>query len=131
MVSGEGGMYSYLKTKSMLEAGQKYEKGDPKAQLIVQAMAYQVSKEIGSMATALKGDVDAIVFTGGAAHSKILVELIKERISFLVKREILIFPGEDELEALAQGALRVLRGEEQALTYPQQVEYKELFDGNI
>ncbi len=131
MVSGEGGMYSYLKTKSMLEAGQKYEKGDPKAQLIVQAMAYQVGKEIGSMATALKGDIDAIVFTGGAAHSQILVELIKERVSFLVKREILIFPGEDELEALALGALRVLRGEEQALTYPRQVEYKELFDGNI
>lgn len=131
MLVGKGGMYSYLKTKSMLEATQRYEKGDPRVQLIVQAMAYQVGKEIGGMATTLKGDIDAIVLTGGAAHSQILVDLIKERVSFLVKREILVFPGEDELEALAQGALRVLRGEEQALTYPRQIEYKELFDGNI
>jgi butyrate kinase len=90
-------------------------------------MAYQVSKEIGAMSTTLKGEVDAIVLTGGAAHSKVLVNQIIERVSFLANRETLIFPGEDELKALAQGALRVLRGDEDALIYPRQIEYEDLF----
>jgi butyrate kinase len=128
MLVGQGGMFSYLKTKSMIEADEGYQKGDPKFQLVVQAMAYQVSKEIGAMATALKGNIDAIVLTGGAAHSKIMVDLIKERTSFLVNDKILLFPGEDELMALSQGALRVLRGEESPLVYPQQVERNDLFN---
>lgn len=123
MIVGNGGMYSYLKTKSMIEADERYKNGDPKTQLIVQAMAYQVSKEIGSMATTLKGNIDAICLTGGAVYSEILVGLIKERISFLA--DILLFPGEDELKALAQGALRVLRNEEDALVYPQQITSRE------
>ncbi|MCP5102278.1 MAG: butyrate kinase [bacterium] len=127
MLVGQGGMFSYLKTKSMKDAEKGYKDGDPRYQLIVQAMAYQVSKEIGAMATALKGEIDAIVLTGGAVYSETFVKLIKERVSFLVKRDILLFPGEDELTALAQGALRVLTGEEEALTYPQQIEHKELF----
>ena len=130
MLVGKGGMYSYLKTKSMKEADEEYKKEEPRFQLIVQAMAYQVSKEIGAMAATLKGDIDALVLTGGAAHSQIMVDLIKKRVSFLVKDEgsILVFPGEDELKALAQGALRVLRGEEEALTYPQQIQYKDWFE---
>lgn len=134
MLVGTGGMYSYLKTKSMKEAEEGYLKGDPKCVLIIRAMAYQVAKEIGAMAVALKGEVDAIVMTGGVAHCQPLVNLITENITFLVKnnsRGILLFPGEDELKALAQGALRVLRGEEEALEYPQQIQYKELFNGNI
>ncbi len=134
MLVGAGGMYSYLKTKSMKDAEEGYLKGDPKCVLIIRAMAYQIAKEIGAMAVALKGEVDAIVMTGGAAHCKPLVNLISESISFLVKdrsRDILLFPGEDELQALAQGALRALRGDEEALEYPQQIEYKELFNGNI
>jgi butyrate kinase len=129
MLVGQGGMFSYLGTKSMVEASERYENGDPKAQLVIKSMAYQVAKEIGAMAVPLKGDMDAIVLTGGAAHSDILVKLIKEQISFL--GEILVLPGEDELKALAQGGLRVLRGEEEALSYPQQIEFEELFDGNI
>lgn len=125
MLVGNGGMFSYLKTKSMIDADEGYKKGDPKYQLVVQALAYQISKEIGAMATALKGEIDAIVLTGGAAYSDILVGLIKERISFLA--DILRFPGEDELMALAQGALRVLRKEEDALIYPQQIESKNWF----
>jgi butyrate kinase len=129
MLVGQGGMYSYLKTKSMIDADKEYKAGNPKFQLIVQAMAYQVSKEIGAMATALKGEVDAIVLTGGAAHSQILVNLIKEHTVFLVNspEQVLVFPGEDELKALAQGALRVLRGEENPLDYPQQIEYNDWF----
>jgi butyrate kinase len=131
MLVGQGGMYSYLKTKSMIEADNAYQAGDAKFQLIVQAMAYQVSKEIGAMATTLKGEVDAIVLTGGAAHSRIMVDLIKEHTLFLVDspEKFLLFPGEDELKALAQGALRVLRGEEKPLSYPQQIEYKDWFSG--
>ena len=127
MLVGKGGMYSYLKTKSMLEATEKYEQGDPRFRLILDAMGYQVSKEIGAMATTLKGEVDAVVLTGGAAHSKVFVNNIIERVSFLTHRGVLVFPGEDELKALAQGALRVLRGEEKALVYPQQIEYEDLF----
>ncbi|MGE5340141.1 MAG: butyrate kinase [Candidatus Omnitrophota bacterium] len=130
MLVGNGGMYSYLKTKSMIDADNGYEAGDPKFQLVIQAMAYQISKEIGAMATTLKGEIDAIVLTGGAARSTILVELIKERIAFLAKGNILLFPGEDELKALAQGALRVLRGEEQPLVYPQQIESHDWFNPN-
>ena len=127
MIVGGGGMYSYLKTKSMKDADKGYEQGDPKFRLIVEAMAYQVSKEIGAMATTLKGEVNAIVLTGGAAHSKVFTELIKERVSFLCNGNILVYPGEDELKALAQGALRVLKGEELPLVYPQQIEYKDWF----
>lgn len=134
MLVGTGGMYSYLKTKSMKEAEEGYLKGDPRYVLIIQAMAYQIAKEIGAMAVALKGEVDAIVMTGGVTHCQPLVNIISEAVSFLVKnnsRGVLLFPGEDELKALAQGALRVLRGEEEALEFPQQIEYKELFNGNI
>ncbi|MBN2432881.1 MAG: butyrate kinase [Acidobacteria bacterium] len=126
MLVGRGGMFSYLNTKSMIEAGERYEQGDARARLVIRAMAYQIGKEIGAMATTLKGDVDAIVLTGGAAHSNILVEHIREQVAFL--GQILVLPGEDELQALAEGALRVLRGEEEALEYPQQIEYEELFN---
>ena len=125
MLVGRGGMFSYLKTKSMIEAEQQYNAGDPRFKIILQAMAYQIAKEIGSMSTALKGNVDAIVLTGGAVHSETLVGLIRERVSFLA--DILLFPGEDELKALAQGALRVLKGDEQPLSYPQQIQYKDWF----
>jgi len=126
MVVGKGGMYSYLGTKSLIEAGQKYKEGDPKAQLVIRAMGYQVAKEIGTMAVVLKGDIDAIVLTGGAANSDILVDYIKDHISFL-SRQILVLPGEEEMKALAHGALRILRGDEEALTYPQQIEWNNPF----
>jgi butyrate kinase len=125
MLVGYGGMYSYLKTKSMIEAEKKYNEGDPKFQLIVRAMAYQIGKEIGAMATSLNGEVDAIVLTGGAVHSEILVNHIRERVGFIA--DILPFPGEDELKALALGALRVLKQEEEPLSYPQQIDYTDWF----
>jgi len=99
----------------MREVERRIEEGDDFAKLIFEAMAYQIAKEIGADATVLKGDVDEIILTGGVVNSKRLVELIKERVSFIAP--IVLFPGEKELEALALGALRVLRGEEEAKIY--------------
>ena len=85
------------------------------ARKIFEGMAYQISKEIGGMATVLNGVVDAIVLTGGLAGSNILVGWIRERVEFISPVEV--FPGEDEMGALALGALRVLRGEERIMEY--------------
>ena len=89
--------------------------GDEKAKLIYEAMAYQVAKEIGSCATVLKGKVDAIILTGGIAYSEMITTWIKERVSFIA--DVKIYAGEDEMSALAQGALRVLREEEKPQRY--------------
>jgi butyrate kinase len=78
-------------------------------------MAYQVSKEIAAGAAVLMGDVDAIVLTGGLAHDQMLVEWISERVSFIAG--VMVFPGEFEMAALAEGALRVLRGVEREKIY--------------
>ena len=89
--------------------------GDEYAKFIFEAMAFQVAKEIGSMATVLHGAVDAVVLTGGIAHDACFVELVTQRVRFIAP--VLLFPGEEEMEALALGALRVLRGEENARHY--------------
>jgi butyrate kinase len=78
-------------------------------------MAYQVAKEIGANAAVLEGEVDAIFITGGIAYDETFVSWIRERIAFISK--VFVFPGEDELQALAEGGLRVLRGEEKAKIY--------------
>jgi len=114
-LAGQGGIVAYLGTNDMREVEDRVKSGDEKARLIFEAMAYQVAKEIGADATVLKGDVDAIVLTGGLAYSDMFVGWIKERVSFIAP--VLVYPGEDEMRALACGALRVLRGEEQPLEY--------------
>ncbi len=111
----KGGVFSYKGTKDMRELERMMDDGDEEARLLYEAMAYQVAKEVGAMATVLEGEVDRIVITGGIAYSKRFVGLIKQRVDFLARTEVL--PGEEELEALSQGALRVLRGEEEAKTY--------------
>ena len=78
-------------------------------------MAYQISKAIGELATVVKGRVDAIVLTGGIAHSDLFTGWIRERVSFIAP--VVIYPGENEMDALASGALRVLRGEEDAMKF--------------
>jgi butyrate kinase len=113
----EGGLQSYLGTNRFLEVVERIESGDARAREVVDAMAYQIAKEIGAMATVLKGDIDAIVLTGAMAHSEHLVALVRERVGFIAEA-FLVLPGENELESLAAGALAVLRGEEQARTYP-------------
>jgi butyrate kinase len=114
-LAGEGGLVSHLGTNDAREVEKRIESGDNYARLVYEAMAYQISRTIGEMAAVLKGDIDAIVVTGGIAYSNMLVNWIKERVSFLGK--ILVYPGEDEMGALALGALRVLRKEEEPKIY--------------
>jgi butyrate kinase len=114
-LAGEGGLVSHLGTNDAREVEKRIENGDNYARLVYEAMAYQISRTIGEMAAVLKGDIDAIVLTGGIAYSNMLVNWIKERVSFLGK--ILVYPGEDEMGALALGALRVLRKEEEPKIY--------------
>ncbi len=114
-LAGKGGLVSHLGTNSAIEVEKMIEKGNEYAKLVYEAMAYQIAKSVGEMATVLEGKVDAIVITGGLAHSEMLTGWIKERISFIAP--VKIYPGEDEMRSLAEGVLRVLRGEEEAKTY--------------
>ena len=115
----EGGIYSYLGTKDLREVERRIAAGDAKAALIFDAMIYQVAKEIGSMATVLHGlhdpgsasGVDAILITGGMARSERLIQQLRAAVAWIAP--VVVYPGEDELQALAEGALRILRGEEQ------------------
>lgn len=109
------GFYSYLGTKDLVEVERRIDDGDSRAALVFDAMAYQISKEIGAMAAVLKGRVDALLITGGMAHSPRLVSAVKESVEWIAP--IFVYPGEDELQALAEGALRVLRAVEPALQY--------------
>nr|WP_218627913.1 butyrate kinase [Sporosarcina sp. E16_8] len=113
---GQGGLVGYLGTNDAVRVEQRIEDGDEKAKLVYEAMAYQVAKEIGSAAAVLHGQVDAIILTGGLAYGKGFVKDITSRIDWI--SDIVVFAGEDELQALAEGALRVLTGEEIAKIYP-------------
>ncbi len=112
---GNGGLVAYLGTNDGYEIEQRIKNGDKDALFIFSVMCYQIAKEIGSCATVLKGHVDAIILTGGLAYDQLAIKLIKERTSFI--SDILVYPGEDEMEALALGALRVLRQEENVKNY--------------
>lgn len=114
-INKEGGLFAYLGTKDGRVAEERMNAGDPQAKLVLEGMCYQVAKEIGAMSTVLEGKVDYIVLTGGLAHSEYITGEITRRVSFI--SPVLIVPGEEEMEALAFGALRVLKGEENALTY--------------
>jgi butyrate kinase len=114
-LAGRGGLVAHLGTNSAVEVENRIEAGDGHARLIYEAMAYQIAKEIGAMATVLKGEVDAIVLTGGVAHSEMLLGWIEERVAWIAP--VLVYPGEDEMLALAQGALRVLKGTEPVQAY--------------
>jgi len=114
-VVGHGGLVAHLGTNDAREVERRIAGGDKHAELIYQAMAYQIAKEIGAMATVLKGDVDAIVLTGGLAASHMLTDWLRERIEWI--SPVMIYPGQDEMLAMAEGALRVLRGEENAKDY--------------
>lgn len=115
MIKGNGGMVSYLNSNDGREVSERIEKGDKYAELIYYAMAYQVAKEIGACAAVLKGKVDGIILTGGIAYDKLFTSWVEERVKFI--STVTIYPGEDELLALAQGGLRVLRGEEEGKIY--------------
>ena len=111
----KGGLLAHLGTDDVEEVEKRIEQGDEKAKLVYEAMVYQIAKEIGAMATTLNGDVDAIVLTGGIANSKRLVDLITDKVKFIAN--VMVFPGEDEMEALTLGALRVLSAQENPNRY--------------
>jgi butyrate kinase len=109
MLVGNGGLMAHLGTNEIPTIIQLVDDGNVHAKIILESMAYQVVKEIGAMFAVLKGDVDAIILTGGIAHSQFVVNYIEKMVSFMGK--VVIYPGEDEMEALAMSGLRVLRGE--------------------
>ena len=115
MINGQGGLVAHLGTNDIREVEKRIADGDAVATLVFEAMALQVAKEIGRCAAVLKGKVDAVVLTGGLAYSDKLCGRIASMVSFIAP--VLCYPGEDEMEALAHGALRVLRGEEAAQEY--------------
>ncbi|MDS9471120.1 butyrate kinase [Sporosarcina pasteurii] len=115
---GEGGLVGYLGTNDAVQVEERIVSGDEDAKLIYDAMAYQIAKEIGSAATVLEGDVDAIILTGGLAYGKEFIEQLSSKISWIA--DVAVYPGEDELQALSEGAIRVLAGEELAKIYPNE-----------
>ncbi len=114
-ILGKGGLMAYLGTNDGREVVRRINEGDGEAKLIYKAMAYQVAKEIGSCAAVLKGKMDAIILTGGLAYDDMLTGWIRESVAFL--GNVKIYPGEDEMIALAEGALRILRNEETSQNY--------------
>jgi butyrate kinase len=115
ILSKESGLKGYLKTNDVREVLQRIKKNDKKAKLILNAMLYQIAKQIGSMAVALKGKLDGIILTGGMTKSPYISQSIKNQVKFLGK--VYVIPGEKELKALAEGAFRVLRKEEKPKEY--------------
>ncbi len=109
MIKGEGGFVAYLDTNDAYDVEKMAVAGDEKAQLVQEALFYQVGKEIGQMAAVLHGDVDAILLTGGIAKNPYLVDYIKEMVGFIA--EVAVYPGEDELFALANNGFMLLEGE--------------------
>jgi butyrate kinase len=108
MLTGQGGMTAYLGTNSFMKVCEMADKGDVKAILVREAAAYQTAKEIGAMASVLKGKVDAIILTGGMAYQEVHVNNIRPMVSYIA--EIIVYPGEDEMKALAFNGLLAVDG---------------------
>lgn len=115
LVRGKGGMYAHLGTSDCREIERRIADGDEHADLIFQAQAYQIAKGIGLLSVALKGKCDAIILTGGVAHSQALTRRVEEYVGFIAP--VAVMPGENEMEALALGGLRILEGKEEAHVY--------------
>jgi len=109
MITGKGGLVAYLGTNNANEVEKRIIEGSKKDSRIYESMAYQIAKDIGAYSTVLKGQVDAILLTGGLAHSEVLTNWIKDRISFIAP--VHVFPGEDEMQALAEGVYYAMNGE--------------------
>jgi butyrate kinase len=116
-VAGLGGMKAYLGTASCIEIEKMIADGNELARNVYEAQAYQVAKGIGELAPTLRGKIDAVILTGGVAHSNVLTGMIADYINFIAP--VRIMPGEDELESLAAGALRILKDEETAERYQE------------
>lgn len=112
---GNGGLNAYANTNDMRDILKMMENGDKKAETLFNAFIYQVCKDVGAMSTVLEGKVDKIILTGGISYSPVVVAAITKKVEWIA--DIKVYPGEDELLALAQGAIRVLSGEEKAREY--------------
>jgi butyrate kinase len=112
MVFGEGGLFAYLGTRDLTEVERRIDAGDEKAAAVYEAMVYQIAKEAGAMTAVLQGRVDAVLLTGGMAFSERLLDRLRGYLEWIAP--ITVYPGEDELLALAEGVFRVLDGEEEA-----------------
>ena len=111
-IFGDGGLFAYLGTRDLQEVERRIDAGDEKAAQVFRAMVYQIAKEGGAMAAVLEGKVDALLLTGGMAYSERVIGLLRGYLSWIAP--IRVYPGEDELQALAEGVFRVLDGEERA-----------------
>lgn len=114
-VRGEGGLKAYLGTQDLRDVEAMIDDGNKQAEILLEAQAYQIAKGIGQMSTVLSGKYDCIILTGGMAYSKKLVDMVSERVKFIAPVEV--SPGEDEMEALVLGALRLVKGQEEAKQY--------------
>jgi butyrate kinase len=117
MIVGEGGYVAYFGTNSAYEIELMAIEGDEKARLIQDALSYQIAKTIGAMATVLHGKVDGIILTGGIANNPMVCEFIKKMVSFIAP--VIIYPGEDEMHALAMNGLMLLKGEIEVREYDE------------
>ena len=115
MFTRRSGLLAYTGTNEMRKLLQEASEGDASVQEALEAFYYQIGKEIAAMSVAMKGEVDQIIFTGGIAHSQIVTDAISELVDWIAP--VTVYPGEDEMQALAEGALRVLTGEEEAKEY--------------
>jgi butyrate kinase len=111
-VFGEGGLFAYLGTRDLKEVERRIDAGDERAAAVYETMIYQVAKEAGGMVAVLQGRVDAVLLTGGMAYSDRLIGKLKTYIDWIAR--VAVYPGENELQALAEGVFRVLYGEERA-----------------
>lgn len=118
MLTGQGGLFAYTGSKDAHQLEKLAREGDPKAKLIQQAMAYQISKEIGAMSAVLGGEVHAIILTGGIAHNPDLTGYIKEHVGFIAP--VFIYPGEDEMRALALNGSMLLDGRISPMQYTRE-----------
>ena len=114
LLVGKGGLIGYLGTSDVREIMSTIKK-DQKANLIIHAMAYQIAKEIGAMYFANNCKCDQLIFTGGIAYNKEFIEMLKKHVNKTIP--ITVYPGEDELLALATAGVRVLTKKEKAKTY--------------
>ena len=111
-VFGDGGLFAYLGTRDLEEVERRIDAGDAEAAQVFDAMVYQIGKEVGALAAALEGRVDGVLLTGGMAYSERLVKLLVRFVDWIAP--VRVYPGEDELQALAEGVFRVLNAEEAA-----------------
>ena len=114
-ITGQGGIVAHLGTNDMREVKKMADEGDKNASIIYNALGYNIAKGIGALAPVVNGKVDAVIITGGLAFDKDLMRMIKNRVKYI--SPVIILPGEDELTALSNGGLRVLRGEEKPKTW--------------